>query len=124
MKPSLLTLLICLCALAAAAAVRANQMTPRTAHAQYSWQAPMKAARIKNPLPHTEKLVAGGAKVFSASCAQCHGEKGTGLTNAPDLTSVNTEVQSDGALFWKITHGNPDHGMPSFSYLSRNKRWE
>jgi hypothetical protein len=30
--------------------------------------------------------------------------------------------QSDGALFWKITNGNPDRGMPSFSKLPELQR--
>jgi hypothetical protein len=34
------------------------------------------------------------------------------------------QSQSDGALFWKITNGNPDRGMPSFSRLPELQRWQ
>ncbi len=34
------------------------------------------------------------------------------------------QEQSDGALFWKITNGNPDRGMPSFSQLPELQRWQ
>ena len=46
------------------------------------------------------------------------------MNNAPDLTSFDTQVQSDGALFWKITNGNLDRGMPSFSSLPQRERWQ
>jgi hypothetical protein len=34
------------------------------------------------------------------------------------------QEQRDGVLFWKITNGNPDRGMPSFSKLPDLERWQ
>ena len=32
--------------------------------------------------------------------------------------------KTDGTLFWKVTNGNPDRGMPSFSKLPELQRWQ
>jgi len=34
------------------------------------------------------------------------------------------QVQSDGALYWKITGGNTRGGMPTFSFLPELQRWQ
>jgi len=44
--------------------------------------------------------------------------------HAADLQLPVVQSQSDGALFWKITNGNPDRGMPSFSRLPELQRWQ
>jgi len=44
--------------------------------------------------------------------------------HAADLQLTKVQEQSDGALFWKITNGNPDRGMPSFSRLPELQRWQ
>ncbi len=44
--------------------------------------------------------------------------------HAADLQLPVVQEQSDGALFWKITNGNPDRGIPSFSKLPEPQRWQ
>jgi hypothetical protein len=34
------------------------------------------------------------------------------------------QQQTDGALFWKITNGNTDRGMPPFNRLPDLHRWQ
>jgi hypothetical protein len=34
------------------------------------------------------------------------------------------QVQTDGALFWKISTGNTRKGMPAFSFLPEAQRWQ
>ena len=90
------------------------------------WQAPAEAAARRNPLAHKPEAAAGGEKLFKRNCVECHGEDGTGLTkkHAADLQLPVVQQQSDGALFWKITNGNTDRGMPSFSRLPELQRWQ
>jgi len=91
-----------------------------------NWRAPQEAAARTNPLAHKPEAAAGGQKLFHRNCAECHGEDGRGLAkkHAADLLLPAVQVQTDGALFWKITNGNVDRGMPSFSKLPELQRWQ
>lgn len=90
------------------------------------WQPPADAAARKNPLASRPEAAAGGEKLFKRNCVECHGEDGAGLVkkHSADLQLPKVQEQSDGALFWKITNGNPDRGMPSFSRLPELQRWQ
>ncbi len=89
-----------------------------------NWRAPQEAAQKKNPLAARLELAAGGRELFQRNCAECHGKTGEGLKKAADLQLPLVQQQTDGALFWKITNGNPDRGMPSFSRLPELQRWQ
>ncbi len=89
-----------------------------------SWQAPPAAAAKPNPLAGSPELAAGGRKLFQRNCASCHGLEGQGLKKAADLRLPVVQQQSDGALFWKITNGNTRRGMPGFSGLPEEQRWQ
>jgi mono/diheme cytochrome c family protein len=89
-----------------------------------NWRPPEEAVQRKNPLAARPQLAAGGAKLFLRNCVECHGKAGEGLKKAADLQLPAVQQQSDGALFWKITNGNPDRGMPSFSRLPELQRWQ
>ena len=89
-----------------------------------TWRVPAEAAEKKNPLAEQPQLAAGGRKLFIRNCVECHGKSGTGLKKAANLQLPVVQAQSDGALFWKITNGNPDRGMPSFSRLPELQRWQ
>jgi mono/diheme cytochrome c family protein len=89
-----------------------------------NWQVPADAAAKKNPLADKPDLAAGGGKLFLRICAHCHGSSGTGLKNAADLLLPEVQAQSDGALFWKISNGNPDRGMPPWTRLPEPQRWQ
>jgi mono/diheme cytochrome c family protein len=88
------------------------------------WQAPEEATAKKNPLAEKPETAAGGKKLFKRNCVECHGESGQGLKKAADLQLPVVQAQSDGALFWKITNGNVDRGMPSFSGIPELQRWQ
>src|SRR5712691_496110 len=88
------------------------------------WRAPDEAAAKKNPLADKPELAAGGRKLFKRNCVECHGDSGQGLKKAADLQLQVVQDQSDGTLYWKITNGNPDHGMPSFSGIPELQRWQ
>jgi mono/diheme cytochrome c family protein len=89
-----------------------------------NWRASEEAAARKNPLAEKPELAAGGRKLFKRNCVECHGDSGQGLKKAADLQLPVVQDQSDGALFWKITNGNPDRGMPSFSGIPELQRWQ
>ncbi len=88
------------------------------------WRAPENFAVRTNPLAHKPEAVAGGKKLFQRHCAECHGESGTGIKRAANFQLPVVQQQPDGVLFWKITNGNPDRGMPSFSRLPELQRWQ
>ncbi|HEX7895050.1 MAG TPA: cytochrome c, partial [Terriglobales bacterium] len=56
----------------------------------------------------------------------CHGADGTGMQTkrSADLQLTIVQQQTDGTLFWKITNGNARKGMPSFSKLPEQQRWQ
>lgn len=88
------------------------------------WRAPSEAVAKRNPLAEKPELAAGGRKLFARHCVECHGHSGEGLKKAADLQLGLVQEQSDGTLYWKITNGNPDRGMPSFSRLPELQRWQ
>ena len=88
------------------------------------WTVPPDAARRVNPLIDRSETEAGGRKLFQQRCATCHGKDGRGSSKAPNLTRAEVQLQTDGALFWKISGGNARHGMPTFSFLPEAQRWQ
>ena len=95
------------------------------------WVAPTWADTLKNSFDKDSSSWKEGKKIYSQLCFVCHGNKGKGdgiagvsLKPRPtDLTSKQTQKQSDGAIFWKITEGKPP--MPSYKVvLSEEKRWQ
>ena len=119
-----IVLLACVAILAAGVAAAAEPPSKPARHADYHWQPPASANALKNPLAKDPGAAAGGKKLFQNNCAQCHGENGAGQNNAADLRAFEVQVQSDGALFWRITNGNLDRGMPSFAGLPQLERWQ
>jgi mono/diheme cytochrome c family protein len=99
--------------------------------AQEKWVAPASSDKIVNPLKDDPNAAANGQKLYKVLCVVCHGAKGkgdgaagAGLTPKPtNLTSVEFQSQTDGAIFWKIKEGR----SPMASYetsIPENKRWE
>ncbi len=99
--------------------------------ARKKWEAPASANALKSDLVKEPASVVEGKKIFNATCAVCHGETGKGngaasvaLTPHPaNFLSIEIEDESDGAIFWKLTEGNP----PMASYktlLTENQRWQ
>jgi len=101
-----------------------SQQTPS------DWVAPPAEAQRKNPAAPIGQSITHGQALFS-SCVICHGPAGHGdgqaavaLNPRPkDLTSPATQLQTDGALFWKITQGRAP--MPPWGEaLSEKDRWD
>ncbi len=88
-----------------------------------AWKAPATAAQARNPLAGVPDALHHGHDLFKAQCAVCHGAEGQGTSDAPSFHLAAVQRQTDGALFWKITNGNPEKGMPTFTSLSDTDRW-
>ena len=43
---------------------------------------------------------------------------------APAVHTPAVRNAKPGELFWFVTNGKPDSGMPSWSSLPKNQRWE
>jgi mono/diheme cytochrome c family protein len=95
------------------------------------WVAPRSADNLENPFKGNEAATKSGKKLYKQFCAICHGDKGKGdgmaglslMPKPANFTSEAIQVQSDGALFWKLTEGR----APMASYretLKEDQRWE
>ena len=89
-----------------------------------AWTAPADQSAKTNPLAVDPEIAAGGRKLFRQRCRACHGDDARGTTRGPNLTAAGVHRQSDGALFWKISSGNTRTGMPAFSFLPVQQRWQ
>ena len=94
------------------------------------WSAPAGEAQKKNPIAANGSSLAAGQKIYSKTCAMCHGK--TGDADGPAVIELNIHpaklsdpklvTEPDGSLFWKITTGKKP--MPAFGRrLSEADRW-
>jgi glucose/arabinose dehydrogenase len=83
--------------------------------------APASASEMKNPLGG--KIPAKAKQLFATACSRCHGDRGAGMGNIPSLAHGPTQSASDGEVFWFITKGDVNNGMPPWSSLSEQDRW-
>ncbi len=105
-------------------AARADSMSGK-------WLSPAPSAVKKNPNAPTQDSIAAGQKIYSKTCALCHGKSGD--ADGPAVIELNIhparlsdpqllETESDGSLFWKITTGKKP--MPAYGKrLSETDRW-
>ncbi len=100
-------------------------------YSQSTWKAPQSADEIINPLKDDAVSTKQGKKLYTQLCTICHGTKGKGdgmagaaLNPKPANFILKTfQVQSDGAIFWKIAEGKaPMAGYKDL--LSKEKRWQ
>ena len=86
--------------------------------------APPADSQMKNPLAGKADAAQAGANLYAKKCALCHGDKGQGVANIPAVSKDPTQSATDGAIFWFITKGAPGNGMPAWSSLPANQRWQ
>jgi len=77
-----------------------------------------------NPFASKPDAAAAGKVVFNENCAKCHGADATGLHNRPNLRSERIRHATDGELAWMLKNGNPYKGMPPWSSLPEQQRWQ
>jgi len=87
-------------------------------------EAPRKARERKNPFEGTTQAVAAGGKLFEQHCADCHGRKAGGARKGPSLLREEVQQATPGTLFWILTNGVVRRGMPVWSKLPEQQRWQ
>ena len=80
-------------------------------------------ARI-NPFAGDSREQTAGGKLFLQHCAHCHGEKAGGTRRGPSLWAPAVQQAPPGTLFWIITNGVVRRGMPVWSKLPPQQRWQ
>ena len=83
------------------------------------------AARVRpNPLATDPESTAAGAKLFQQNCASCHGKTAQGRDKHPNLHSERLKIAKPGELEWLLKNGSLKNGMPSWSRLPEQQRWQ
>jgi glucose/arabinose dehydrogenase/mono/diheme cytochrome c family protein len=86
--------------------------------------APASAKAMKNPYEGQPTAAAAGKTLYARNCLACHGRSGQGTGNVPSLVDGKLEGVTPGEVFWFITKGSKDNGMPSWAALPEKQRWE
>jgi glucose/arabinose dehydrogenase len=86
--------------------------------------APTSSSQSKNPYAGQQSAIAAGAKLYTMNCGACHGINGRGTGNIPALSQGATQSAPDGEVFWFITVGSVNNGMPSWASLPEAGRWQ
>jgi mono/diheme cytochrome c family protein len=103
---------------------------PRQAFTKPSWQrpvfahVPVKDRPKRNPLANDPDAPIAGLKLFQIHCSTCHGTGGEGTRRAPPLSNPQMQNATPGEVFWIVTNGLVRHGMPSWSRLPEQQRWQ
>ena len=90
--------------------------------------------QLRNPMPSSKEVLAAGRAHFADHCAICHANDGSGETGmgrslyprATDLRLAQTQLLTDGELFYIIENGVRLTGMPGWgdgSEESKRASW-
>lgn len=86
--------------------------------------APASSSQLKNPYVGQKTAATAGSRLYAMNCGSCHGTGGRGTGNIPALSQGATQSAPDGEVFWFITTGSVNNGMPAWGSLSEQKRWQ
>ena len=86
--------------------------------------APPSAKQSKNPFAGQTPASDEGQKLYTRNCGACHGVGGRGTGNVPPLNAAALKAVSDGEIFWYVTKGDVENGMPSWAALPEEQRWK
>jgi mono/diheme cytochrome c family protein len=87
-------------------------------------QAPAKARDAKNPYQGDPDALLAGKKLYIQHCSGCHGANARGMNNAVNLRAPAVQNATSGELQWFLRNGSLFHGMPSWSGLPEQRRWQ
>jgi mono/diheme cytochrome c family protein len=90
----------------------------------WTTKVPEKDRARQNPFAKDPSAAAAGAKLFRQNCAQCHGSEGLGLDKRPNLHSDRIRAATPGELEWLLKNGSMKNGMPPWSRLPEQQRWQ
>ncbi len=87
-------------------------------------QAPAKTRLWRNPYEDQPDAVLAGKKLFAQHCAECHEVNGRGIGRAVNLHLPSVQRATAGELEWFLRNGNIRDGMPPWSGLPEQRRWQ
>src|SRR5579863_5899236 len=86
--------------------------------------APDSTKDMKNPFAGQQAAIDAGKTLYARNCLACHGKVGKGTGNVPSLVDGKLKGVASGEIFWFVTQGDKDNGMPSWAFLPENDRWQ
>jgi glucose/arabinose dehydrogenase len=86
--------------------------------------APDSAKAMTNPYQGKQDAADAGKPLYARNCLACHGKAGQGTGNVPSLVDGKLNGVAEGEIFWFITKGDKDNGMPSWAFLPEQSRWQ
>ena len=86
--------------------------------------APLSTQKTRNPYEGQATAVKAGEQLYARNCLSCHGKVGKGTGNVPALAGDKLASVKPGEVFWFITKGDKDNGMPSWAALPQKQRWQ
>src|SRR6185312_8136228 len=78
----------------------------------------------QNPFAGNASAKAAGARLFKQNCASCRGDDANGKDRHPSLLNDRVRSATPGELQWLLTNGRTRNGMPSWSRLPEQQRWQ
>jgi len=86
--------------------------------------APGSAKALKDPVEGQPQAMEAGRRLYARNCLSCHGKNGQGSGNVPSLANAKLDSVPAGEVFWFITKGSKENGMPSWAFLPERQRWQ
>ena len=86
--------------------------------------APDSAKTMQNPYEQQTAAINAGKTLYARNCLSCHGRTGHGTGNIPSLVDGKLQGVTSGEVFWFITQGDKDNGMPAWAFLPEQSRWQ
>lgn len=86
--------------------------------------APASAKAMKNPAAGQQSAIDAGKTLYARNCLSCHGKTLQGTGNVPSLADGKLKGVTAGEIFWFVTKGSPDNGMPAWGFMPEDKRWQ
>jgi glucose/arabinose dehydrogenase len=86
--------------------------------------APAAAKAMKNPYEGQPSARDAGKALYARNCLACHGKTLQGTGNVPSLVDGKLKGITQGEVFWFITKGDKDSGMPAWAFLPEEQRWQ
>ncbi|HKR97641.1 MAG TPA: cytochrome c [Candidatus Angelobacter sp.] len=85
---------------------------------------PEKERARENPYDSQSEAIAAGAKLFHQNCASCHGNEAMGTAKKPNSHSDRIRNSTPGEQEWLLKNVSMKNGMPSWSRLPEQQRWQ